>query len=63
MVLNYNFKRKKKPTPFAAQVWLPSGLFFVVKVVPSRSELGRKANQIIAMITVGCAKLPQGLKL
>ncbi|TRZ24327.1 hypothetical protein HGM15179_002775 [Zosterops borbonicus] len=34
-----------------------------VKIVPSRSELGRKANQIIAMITVGCAKLPQGLKL
>ncbi|KAJ7402371.1 hypothetical protein BTVI_87164 [Pitangus sulphuratus] len=34
-----------------------------VKIVPSRSELGRKANQIIAMITVGCAKMPQGLKL
>lgn len=37
--------------------------FFLVKIVPSRSELGRKANQIIAMITVGCAKMPQGFKL
>lgn len=28
VVLNYNLKRKKNPTPSAAQGWLPSGLFF-----------------------------------
>lgn len=63
VVLNYNLKRKKTPHLLQHKYGYLLVCFFLVKIVPSRSELGRKANQIIAMITVGCAKMPQGLKL
>lgn len=58
-------KKKRNPTQHLLQPKCAYLLvcFFLVKIVPSRSELGRKANQIIAMITVGCAKMPQGFKL
>lgn len=42
---------------------LTFGFVVVVKGVPSRSELGREANQITAVITAGCAKTPQAFKL
>lgn len=48
-----------QPTCAYLLLWFSS----LVKVVPSRSELGRKTNQIIAVITLGCAKVPQGFKL
>lgn len=63
VMLNYNLKRKKTPHLLQHRDGYLLVCFFLVKIVPSRSELGRKAYQIIAMITVGCAKLPQGLKL